>query len=112
MITAALFLMAAAGGGILRALAATASARAGARLPLGTLAANVGASFAAGLATGLDGPLATIVAVGLLGALSTFSTLVRELVALGRDEPAAAAAYLVLTVVGGIGAAGAGLALV
>ena len=106
------FLVAAAAGGILRALAATASARSGARLPLGTLAVNLGASFVAGLATGLDGAAATIVIVGLLGALSTFSTVVRELVALGRDEPAAAAAYLVLTVVGGIAAAGAGLALV
>lgn len=112
MIPAGLFLVAAAAGGILRALAATASARAAARLPLGTLAANVGASFAAGLATGLDGPVATVVTVGLLGALSTFSTLVRELVALNRDEPALAAAYLVLTVAGGIAAAGAGMALV
>ncbi|MCP3853224.1 MAG: CrcB family protein [Actinomycetia bacterium] len=112
MITAVLFAVAAAAGGVLRALASTASASARFRTPVGTLVVNVGAAFAAGLATGLDGPAATVVSVGLLGALSTFSTLVRELVALSREAPAAAGVYLVLTVSGGLAAAGLGLALV
>ena len=111
MITAALFLVAAAAGGILRALAATASASTTIRLPLGTLVVNLVASFTAGLATGLEGPWATIVSVGLLGALSTFSTLIRELVTMGREEPAAGVAYLALTLAGGLAAAGLGLSL-
>lgn len=85
--------------------------------PWATLAVNVVGCFA--LALVLAGPGAsrwsptttTAVAVGLLGAFTTFSTFGYETFTLLRtDEPARAAAYVGLSLVGGIGATALGWA--
>ncbi|HSL56859.1 MAG TPA: CrcB family protein [Acidimicrobiales bacterium] len=105
------FVAAAAIGTLVRSLVGRRWNRPG-RLPLGTLAVNVGGAFAVGLLAGWDAPEATIVAVGGLGAVTTFSTLAAELVALDRaGRRTTAVAYLMVTVALGVGAAGAGLAL-
>jgi fluoride exporter len=87
------------------------------RLPWGTLAVNIGGSFAAGLAVGwLGGPGggvdAVLVGVAGLGSLTTFSGFAREL----TDAAAAhrwplVATNLTLSLAGGVAAAVAGLAL-
>jgi CrcB protein len=86
--------------------------------PWTTLAINVVGSFA--LALVLAGPAAsrwspataTAVSVGLLGAFTTFSTFSYETVELVRtDRPAAALAYVLASLLGGLLAAAAGYAL-
>lgn len=84
------------------------------RLPLGTLAANVLAAFGLGLLVGpgsvegASGPAG----VALLGALGTWSAFANEVVALlRRGEWATAGGYLAATLVLGVAAAGAGLAV-
>lgn len=53
--------------------------------PWGILGVNVAGSFAAGVCSGLlPGPLVTIVAVGLLGGFTTFSTAAVDSVEEGR----------------------------
>ena len=82
--------------------------------PWATLAINVVGSFLLGLllqaATGrLDDDLRVALAVGFLGAFTTFSTFGYETVAMLRDGRAAAAAlYVVASVVVGVGAAAVG----
>ncbi len=78
-------------------------------LPVGTLAANVVASFALGV---LDGRGGVAVSIGLLGALSTWSTVAGEVVVMAHsDRRRLALGYLGLSLVGGIGAAWLGLRL-
>lgn len=81
-------------------------------LPVGTLAVNVAGALALGMLAGWEAPAVTIVGVGGLGALTTFSTLAVEVDALLADDRVGTAlAYVGVTVVLGVGAAGAGLAL-
>ena len=83
----------------------------GTGIPYGTLAANLIGSFAVGfLAQYLQGQgqAATywraFLIVGVLGALTTWSSLALELVLLHRDARSTAAlGYLLLTLVGGLG---------
>ena len=101
------FVVAAGCGGLLRwwALHVDRSGR-----HLGTFAINVVASFVGGVAAGLDDPLRTIVSVAFLGALSTFSTVVAEVVEdLRRARRRDAVVYLVASLVAGVGAAWLGL---
>lgn len=112
MIAAAGFVLAAAFGTLVRA-------EAGRRwnrhegLAFGTLTVNVAGSFLAGLAVELDPPAATLLVVGALGALTTFSSFARDAVALaGHGRVKAAAFYVSATCVLGIAAASAGVAIV
>lgn len=79
-------------------------------LPWGTLTVNLGAAFVAGLLADASPTVALIAATALLGSLSTFSTFVGELVD-RRSRRGVAAAYLGITIVGGILAAWLGLTL-
>ncbi|BAN00993.1 fluoride efflux transporter FluC [Ilumatobacter coccineus] len=79
-------------------------------LPRGTLAVNVGAAFVAGLLIESSPTVAVIASTALLGSLSTFSTLMGELVD-RRDRRSVAAIYLAVTIVGGVLAAWLGLTL-
>lgn len=107
----ALLLPLAAVGGLLRWFAAEHLNRLGS-VPLGTLAANLVSSLAVGLLTGLDGDRDLVVRVGLLGTLSTWSTLAFELTTMGRSgRPKAAVGYALASLVGGIGLAWLGLRL-
>ncbi len=80
--------------------------------PIGTLAVNVSAAFVLGLLHDVGDGALTAVGAGLLGSLSTFSTVIRELVDQSeRGEVARATAYVTATVVLGIGAAWLGIEL-
>ncbi len=87
------------------------------RFPWGTLAVNLSGSFALGfLLTWASGrwPVNVTVplAVGLLGGFTTFSTFSWESLTLFQGgRPGVAAGYLMVTVIGGIGAALGGYAL-
>lgn len=84
--------------------------RAGDGLPWGTLAVNLAGSFAVGaLAVWLDarGPAAApwraLLVVGVLGALTTYSSLMLECLVLARGgRHAALMGYLAVTLVGGL----------
>ena len=94
-------------GAILRALA-------GHRLPAlaGTALVNLCAAFLLGLTSTWEGVSGTAVRVGLLGALSTWSTLAHELAELDRTgQRGRAVAYLAFTLVAGVGVAWIGLIL-
>ncbi|GAB4377636.1 MAG: hypothetical protein Kow00114_41940 [Kiloniellaceae bacterium] len=88
--------------------------------PYGTLAVNVVGSFAMGLLVELGAlawqpspELRAFIAVGFLGAFTTFSTFSMETVLLyERGALVACAAYIVASVVLSVGAFVAGLALV
>lgn len=110
MITAALFAVAAAAGGLLRWWSV--------RLPVaepeltGIALVNVAGAFALGLLSNLDAPAITVVGVGGLGALTTLSTLAGLLVGLiEQDRWRAATGYGLGTALAGIGAAWLGLSL-
>lgn len=83
--------------------------------PWATLGVNVSGAFLLGLvlaaaeARGWSQEVTAPLAVGFLGAYTTFSTFAYEGVTLGRaDRLAAATAYLVVSVVVGVAAAWAG----
>ena len=76
--------------------------------PWGTLAVNVLGSFALGLLASSGNPAMTAVGIGALGSLTTLSTLAVELTALPRPR---ALAYAAVTLVLGLAAATAGLAI-
>jgi CrcB protein len=102
-----LVLSAAAAGAVVRWLLGT---KLNGQFPFGTLAANLAAAFAAGLFTGLDNSTDLVVRVGLLGALSTWSTLANELAGMLRSgDRTLAAIYGTTSVVLGIGLAWIGL---
>ncbi len=80
-------------------------------LPVGTLAVNLTGALALGLVHGWGGPAATVVGTAGVGALTTFSTLSAEVVALRDEHPGVAAGYLVVSLVGGVGLAALGLSI-
>lgn len=78
----------------------------------GTAMINIGAAFLLGLTSNWSGLGGTAVQVGLLGALSTWSTLAHHVIDLARaGDHRRAAAYLGTTLVCGVGAAWIGLSL-
>ena len=80
--------------------------------PYGTLVVNMVAAWLAGLASQLGERWSTIVLIGALGALSTWSTVAVEVGAMARSgEGRAAAWYLVATVTTGVLAAWVGIQL-
>ncbi len=77
--------------------------------PWGTFAVNAVGSFVLGVVLGAADPAtAALVGTGFCGALTTYSTFALELVELPRRR---AVAYALGSVVTGLGAAAAGLAL-
>ncbi|MCB0996464.1 MAG: CrcB family protein [Acidimicrobiales bacterium] len=80
--------------------------------PVGTLAVNLLGAFVLGLTSETAPELLTVVGTGALGSFTTWSTVTAETYALDRDNGRGrAGAYLAVTLVGGVGAAWAGLAL-
>ena len=106
MITIVGFVGAAALGTLIRWRASVALPR-----PVATLLLNLSGAFALGLLDGWSAPELTVVGVGGLGAYTTFSTLADDVIELWRSDRRLGAAYVTSTVVGGVGAAAAGLAL-
>lgn len=88
-----------------------------ARFPLGILVVNVTGSFALGVLTGLGAAhlgteLAWVLGVGLLGGYTTFSTVsVESVLLIGAGEARRGWFNAAGTLVLGVAAAGAGLAL-
>lgn len=110
MLVALAFLPLAAAGGLLRWQLGE---RFNSSLPLGTLAANTLASLSLGLLSGTGSTSDVLIGVGLLGALSTWSTLANEVASLHRSgRSLTAVGYLGGTLVLGIAAAWLGLSLV
>lgn len=95
-------------GALLRYVLARWSATA--RFPWGTLAANVGGSLLLGVvAVSVDGWLGVLLATGLAGALTTYSSFALETLLLDRtDRRGAALLNVVVTLVAGAGAFGLG----
>lgn len=79
--------------------------------PLGTLLVNVVAAFTLGLLHEAADGSVTVIGAGLLGSISTFSTVIRELTDTAESRPIAAISYLGATVALGIGAAWIGIEL-
>jgi fluoride exporter len=86
--------------------------------PWGTLVVNVSGSLVLGFLSGLalyhgfPTTAKTVLGTGFLGAYTTFSTFAYETLAVGREESRVAAlAYVTGSVVAGVAAAAAGLAL-
>lgn len=103
------FAGAAAAGGVVRWQVARLNAPG---RPIGTLVVNVVAAFLAGLASGVSATVALLFTTACLGSMSTFSTVIGELVDLRSSNGLArSAAYGAITVVAGVGAAWLGLAL-
>ena len=73
---------------------------------------NIAGSFLLGLLHGVHPPVSTVLAVGALGAFTTFSSFTRDAVALVEQRRAGLAlAYVVSTTGVSIAAAGLGIAL-
>ena len=77
----------------------------------GTLLVNVAGSLILGLLAGTSAPVPVVVGVGGLGALTTFSTFAADTLDLAADRPVRAIGHVLTTVVLGVTAAAAGLAL-
>jgi fluoride exporter len=98
-------------------LDAAISERARGVFPWGTFVINVSGSLALGFLTGLalyhgfPSTAKTILGTGFLGAYTTFSTLTYESLALLEGNRAAAFANVIGSLVAGVAAAAAGLAL-
>ncbi len=105
MITAGAFVFAASAGALIRWQTGVHLPR-----PLGTLAVNIAGSFALGLIASWSPPELTVIGVAGIGATTTFSTLVADLVDLWEHSHLNAVAYGVATFLGGVGAAALGLA--
>ncbi len=111
MIIGGLFLIAACTGAIARAFLAGRLNHPG-HLAWGTLVVNVTGSFALGLVAGSSPEVATVIGVGLLGSFTTFSSFARDLVsAIEVHQRLSAAAYLLASLAGSIGAASIALSL-
>lgn len=111
MITAVLFVVTA-------GLGALARAEAGRRwnrhngFAFGTIVVNVSGSFLVGLLSAVAPPAATIVGVGMLGAYTTFSSFVRDAVALLKGRRLLLAwFYVTASCVLGVSAAATGVAI-
>lgn len=81
--------------------------------PRGTLLINVSGCLVFGLLSGLTAervtePMRLFLFTGILGGYTTFSAFGGETVALARDQPARAAAYVLLSVGLGLAAVAAG----
>ena len=79
--------------------------------PLGTLVVNLAAAFTLGLLHGAADGAVTVIGAGLLGSISTFSTVVREVTDTAESRPSAALSYLAATVAHGVGVAWVGIEL-
>lgn len=107
------------GAGLRYALGASLLQRFGDGMPWGTLAANLGGSFLAGLLFALlaergttGDALRALLIVGVMGGLTTYSALMLELMAFGRGGHAdRAMGYLALTLFGGLALVWTGLRL-
>ena len=77
----------------------------------GTLLVNVAGSLILGLLAGTSAPVPVVVGVGGLGAFTTFSTFAADTLDLAADRPVRAVGHVLTTVVLGVTAAAAGLAL-
>jgi fluoride exporter len=118
-VTVLLVVGAGACGALLRYLVErTVHLRLGPGFPFGTLLINVSGSFVLGFVVSvaahhhLPASVVTVVGTGLLGAYTTFSTFSFDTVSLlERGRPRASASNVGLTLVAGLGAAAAGLAL-
>jgi CrcB protein len=109
MIVVVLFAVAAALGACVRILA---TEYLNDQFPYGTLAVNVGASFLLGVLTQAPGAWQTVLGVGALGALSTWSTVANEVARLARAEQGTMAVlYLALSATSAILAAWIGIQL-
>lgn len=106
MITVVAFVLAAAAGGALRFWA---RGLANDRWPLGTLAVNLAGSFCVGIIAAWSPPVATIIGTAGLGALTTYSTFAAEVVDSWRRSRTVAVGYAVVSIVGGVTLAWAGL---
>ncbi|WP_419907739.1 CrcB family protein [Candidatus Poriferisodalis sp.] len=104
--TAVGFGVAAAIGTLLRWRASTALG------PGGTLLINIAGAFALGLLADTGDTTMTVIGTAGLGALTTVSGLLPELVRLTRASPLLALGYISLTITGAIAAATLGLRLV
>lgn len=112
MITAALFVVAAAAGTVSRAWAGERLNRPGG-IPYGTLAVNVVGSLLLGLLWNVGPPTTTVLGVGALGTFTTFSSFAHDLVALTeRRRALLAVGYLTASCAASVGAAAVGVALV
>ena len=111
MITAAAFVIAAMAGALARAEAGR-RWNADDGVALGTVIVNVTGSFLLGLLADAAPTTLTVVGVAGLGAYTTFSSFARDAVALAELRRfTAAAVYVGLTIVLGLGAAAAGVAI-
>ena len=113
--TLAAVLVAGAAGGVARAWASWAVARAVARPGAGTVVVNLLGAFLAGVVVGSDvaSEVATVAAVGFLGAFTTFSTWVVELHGRWRSGAHAAVAIeAAATLAAGVAMAAFGARLV
>ena len=112
MITALLFVIAAALGAIARAEAGHRWNRHDG-FPYGTLVVNITGSLLLGLLANATSPLITVVGVGGLGTYTTFSSFARDAVALTETRRLRSAlVYIAASTCGAIAAAALGIALV
>ena len=79
--------------------------------PTGTLVANLAGAFVLGWLSGASETTRTVAGIAAIGSLTTFSTLMVELLDLWSRRPRLASLYGVVTFVGGIGVAWLGLQL-
>lgn len=100
--------VAGAAGAVVRGLAATAATAAGRSFPWATLAVNTAGAFVLGLVATGGATTRLVVGTGFCGALTTFSTFAVEA---NRLPAARSAAYVAASLVAGLAAAAAGLAL-
>jgi CrcB protein len=111
VITVLGFLLAAGAGSVARAEAGRRWNRSGG-WPAGMLMVNVVGSFLLGLLHDVHPPMSTVLAVGGLGAFTTFSSFTRDAIALVEQHRfARALTYVAATTVLCVGCAGAGVAL-
>jgi fluoride exporter len=79
--------------------------------PVGTLLANLAGAFALGLLAGAGNDSRVVLGIAGIGAFTTFSTVMVELLDLWTINRREATIYLVATLVGGVGLAWLGLVL-
>lgn len=98
MITALAFLFMAALGAIMRALIGKSLNRTDG-LALGTLGVNVVGSFLLGLLHNVTAPTITVLGVGFLGSLTTYSSFTRDAIALFELRRVALSSFYVVSTV-------------